>query len=659
MRPRSLSSARWGDLILLLAFGLLYAATLDTGLQPYELHGGDLITHQYAQVQARPSNAPGYPLYTMGGWLWFHGWRSLIGLVSDLPNPMPILSSYSTIWALLALWLMLRIVRHLTRRAAQPDGNGPLALLITGFYGVTYFFWYYATTTEQYSSAIAHTLAILYLYLLWREDPSRRWRLYALAFLCGLSLAHMLTVALIVPGLVAVVLLQAPWMLRRPRIVIGAMIAAAAPLAAYSYVYIRGAAHPEWWGTGPWASPQEWFWSFVSTAQGRAELLWAFEPGRPFWGGGFPELIWQELSWPILVLGLIGVMGFDRRLRFLIYSTLALYVIFCWFYRFGNWFQVILPAYPLILLGLVPLVERIQGWAAQREPRMAQAALSTAPLILLAVALLWRGAASLPRADSGHRPEDTALQRAAQLVAAPIPPGAALFAPVDDALALTYLIEIWQIRPDLEMVSRAQAEDALASGRALLATWEAAPTLLAELPDSDALAVQGFGADWVELRSPPFTTPPAAITAGPSITPLDYPITPGLALVGYTATPAPSGAPVAGDIAPGWDVTLVWETATGGWPAGLSISVRLMHGGALLTDEDGQPVQQDRPRPVHGLWRDGVEPAPATIADGYHLASPLPANGLPADGLLVIVYTADADGFRNLAEFRLPLSTSK
>ncbi|HAJ34700.1 MAG TPA: hypothetical protein DCL15_03245, partial [Chloroflexi bacterium] len=104
-----------GALLLLLAL-LLYIATLDTGLQPYELIGGDLITHQYAQVQARPSNAPGYPLYTMGGWLWFHGLRAaaqMIGIAA--PNPLPILSSYSTLWALLALLLLYTILCHVTR----------------------------------------------------------------------------------------------------------------------------------------------------------------------------------------------------------------------------------------------------------------------------------------------------------------------------------------------------------------------------------------------------------------------------------------------------------------------------------------------------------------------------------------------------------------
>ncbi len=649
MRLRDLSRAGVGEIALLLAFTLIYAATLDTGLQPYELHGGDLITHQYAQVQARPSNAPGYPLYTMGGWLWFHGWRALIRLVNPLPNPMPILSSYSTIWAILSLWLLVRIIRRLTRTADRPTGNWPLALLLTAFYGVTYFFWYYATTTEQYSSAIAHTLAILHLYLLWREAPEQRWRLYALAFLSGLSLAHMLTVALIVPGLVTVVLLHSPYILRRPRIIIGAVAAAALPLTAYLYVYLRGAAHPEWWGAGDWTSVQEWFWAFVSTSQGREELMWAFEPGRPFLGGGFPELIWQELSWPLLLIGLIGITGFDRRLRFLLYSTLGFYLIFCWAYRFGNWFQVILPAYPLILLGIVPPVERLQRAANALNVPWQQRALTVAPLILLGIAFIWRVDQSLPRADSRYRPEDTALTRAGQLLADPIPPQAGLFAPVDDALALTYLTQIWQIRPDLTVASRYQAEDLLARGQVLFATWESVPTLFAEIPNGDQLAVQGFGTEWVQLRFPNTTPPLEGIhTTAPPITRIDQPIAPGLTLGGYAAGRSPSGAPIHPPAPPGVDVTLFWELDSGVWPADLSISVRPLRGDSLIPGSDGQPIQQDRPRPVHGLWRDRSEPV--TVADGYRLPM-----AQPADRLLVVIYTVEAGGFRNLAEISLSL----
>lgn len=648
MRARLPHTALLGEWLLLLTFALLYAATLDTGLQPYELHGGDLITHQYAQVQARPSNAPGYPLYTMGGWLWFHGWRSLLRLGGGLPNPMPILSSYSTVWALFSLWLLMRIVRRLTRTPDQPQGNWPLALLLTAFYGVTYFFWYYATTTEQYSSAIAHTLAILYLYLCWREQTQRLSLLYALAFLCGLSLAHMLTVALIVPGLVAVVLVQAPWMLRRPRIVITAAAAAALPLVSYAYVYLRGAHHPEWWGAGDWSSPQAWFWSFVSTAQGREELLWAFEPGRPFSANGFPELIWQELSIPLLLLGLVGILGFDRRLRFLLVSTLLFYLGFCWAYRFGNWFQVILPAYPLILLGIVPPVERWRAWVVRRAGPDRRSFLAAAPLVLLGLALVWRVDQSLPRADSRHRPEDTALTRAAQLLAEPLPAHAGLFAPVNDALALAYLTQIWQIRPDLAVVSSAQATDVLAAGRPLFATWEAVPTLYAEMPQGDLLAVQGFGAEWVQLAAPAQLTADTALSGATNTTSLL--VTPGLSLTGYTAQPAPGGAPANAGASPDLDVTLFWRVASGVWPAELAASVRPLRDGSSLLDASGSPIQQDRTRPVHGLWRDLAEPQAVLIADGYRLP-----RSRSAQELLVIVYTSGADGFHNLAEIRLPV----
>ncbi len=154
---------RWAGLVLILAASLLYLATLDNGLRPGELAGGDLITHHYAQVQGRPSNAPGYPLYTMGGWLWFHGLRSLLG---DAANPTSILSAYSTLWALLALGLLYYLILDLT-------GNWIIAFLLGAFYAASYFFWYYAVSTEQYTSAVAQTLAIVLLALRWDAAQDR------------------------------------------------------------------------------------------------------------------------------------------------------------------------------------------------------------------------------------------------------------------------------------------------------------------------------------------------------------------------------------------------------------------------------------------------------------------------------------------------------
>jgi hypothetical protein len=103
---------RWlAGALLLLAIFALYLLTLDDGLRPDELMGGDLITHQYAQAEARFANAPGYPIYTMLGWAWFHSLRPLLRWAF---NPVQVLSLYSTFWAMLSL-LLLYSIRYRAR----------------------------------------------------------------------------------------------------------------------------------------------------------------------------------------------------------------------------------------------------------------------------------------------------------------------------------------------------------------------------------------------------------------------------------------------------------------------------------------------------------------------------------------------------------------
>lgn len=644
-------TAGWAGVFLLLPALALYLLTLDNGLSPGELLGGDLITHQYAQVEARPSNAPGYPLYTMGGWVWFHGLRGLLAALGNpLPNPIPILSSYSTFWALLALALLYALVLRLTRSTARPRGNWVLAFLLGAFYAVTYFFWYYATTTEQYTSAIAQTLAIVYVYVIWSEQRgqaeaeqrSMDWRLVLLAFLCGLALAHMLTVAFIVPPLVAAVLWQEPRLLRNWRLVGLCVLAAFSPLISYWYVWVRGAAHPEWWGEGKWGSAGEWFWSFVSTAQGRDELGWGFQAACRFFDNGFPELIWQELSVPLLLIGLGGIALLRRRLAFVLYGTLTIYLAFNWMYRCANWYQVILPAYPLLLLGAAAAADR---WQAHWEGQHGAARLrwlAHVPAVLLAAAIAWRGAASCEGADNSDRLGDTALARAGVLLDQPLPQGASLFAATADALALDYLIRIWGIRPDAAVVSSMEAGERLREGKTVFSTYDVAPVLLGELPPDLAVQVGGAGADWLALRTEPAAAPESAQAQA-----VEQALLPGVALKGYSVEPAPDGAPVSKELRAA-DVTLYWELLNG-WPPALGISLRPTQGGAFMAapgDENGAIVQVDAPAPLHGLARAGAP----LVADSYRV--PLPAG---ADGILLIVYERTEEGFKNLLELPLPL----
>jgi len=188
----------WGGIGLIIAAALLYLFTLGSGLRPNELNGGDLITHQYAQVEGRPSNAPGYPLYTMGGWLWFHLSRPLLQWFF---NPTQILSMYSMLWGLGSLILLYLILLKISRV--------PIALGLTAFYATTYFFWYYSVTTEQYSSAVFQTLLMLWLAFQWDETP-RPALLLAMACVSGTMLANMLTTLFILPPILGFILLHPP-----------------------------------------------------------------------------------------------------------------------------------------------------------------------------------------------------------------------------------------------------------------------------------------------------------------------------------------------------------------------------------------------------------------------------------------------------------------
>ncbi|MFZ2420629.1 MAG: DUF2723 domain-containing protein, partial [Anaerolineae bacterium] len=349
--------ARMGLIVLLIGACCLYLSTLDNGLRAGELAGGDLITHQYAQVQARPSNAPGYPLYTLGGWLWFHGGRLLLPQV----NPVSLLAGYSTWWALLTLALLYRLLLRLTQH------NWPLAWLAAAIYATTYFFWFYAVTTEQYTSAVLHTLLFVWAACRWLEAAPRagaavgsphaadRW-LMLIALLTGLALSHMVTVLAIVPPIAWLVLRQQPDLLRRPRFLAQLLVIALLPLLSYAFIYLRGAQHPEWRGSGVWLSTWDWFWHFISTGQGRSELTWSLTPP---WTVEWPALLWRELTPLGTLAGLAGWALLGRRLGGLLAGAALIYVAFSFIDRLGNWYQVVMPVYALLALGLGVAADRV------------------------------------------------------------------------------------------------------------------------------------------------------------------------------------------------------------------------------------------------------------------------------------------------------------
>ena len=608
-RARRPTAAIAAGFAVLAAALVLYLLTLDDGLRLAELQGGDLITHQYAQVQGRFSNAPGYPLYTMLGWAWFRAGGLLLG---GLLTPMQILSLYSALWALPALALLYLLALQVS------DGYWPVAAAVTAFYAVTYFFWYYAVSTEQYTSAVFQTL--LLIWLAWRWDRTGDARLLGwMALVLGTCAANLVTTLVIVPPLAWFVLSRQPRSCRRPVPWLKLAIWAALPLLSYAYVYIRGAQHPEWRGQGEWSGTLAWFVDFISTRQGREEMTLAILPLDL----SYLSLVVQELTWPVLVAGLTGLALLERRRAVLLLGTLALHLPLSYLTRTGNWYQVVMPAYPIVVLGTAALA----GYCRRNLADRRGAVVGAVATVLLLLATAGRFAANLPLADLSARPDDDALC-AGRIVLADLAdlgrPEATVLVTYEEALSLQYLQTVLDegaaarvlSDPDLEaeadLVSRHFAP--LLPADSIWSTSDAAGRVLLERPRQEA----------------PLAPPDAQLG----------PLSLALGSVAYRPAEAACGGG-------GLLVRVSWQAAER-LDDGLVLSARALSGGQVVV-AGGIPAQDDHP-PLWGL----VSPAAAgsTWTDTYFL--PLPAD-VAFDSLGLVAYLANDPG-RPLWETSLPLT---
>ena len=138
----------------------------------------------------------------------------------------------------------------------------------------------------------------------------------------------------------------------------------------------------------------------------------------------------------------------------------------------------------------------------------------------------------------------------------------------------------------------------------------------------------------------PIPGEPDGITVADSVT-----------LVAFAVSPSPLGKPLLADQPSSVDLALVWQLDGQGWPEDLAISIRPTAAGAFLPDPMAKPgtiIQVDSSQPIAGRYDSNALRAGSTILDAYRL--PFPHD---ADGILLILYRATADGFENLAEIPL------
>jgi hypothetical protein len=607
----------WAGVGTVLLAALLYFLTLDNGLRLDELMGGDLITHQYAQAQLRLTNAPGYPIYTVLGWLWFQLGRAFL---TSMLNPIQILSLFSTWWALAALAVLYLLILRLT------SGNWPIASLATLTYAASYFFWYYSVTTEEYTLGILQTLLLVYLAVRWDENHDDRY-LLLLAFVAGTAAANLVTVLFAFPALAAFILFKRPQLLRRAKLLGAGLLVAFLPLLSYAYVLIRAVQHPEWRGEGEWTSLWTWFLAFLSTQQGRDELTWTL--------GGIPwnmvETALRELTPVGLVLGLIGIGFLGRRRAGLLFGIVAVYVLFAYVDRFGNWFQVFMPVYAILTLGIAFLADR--AW--RRWPGWPRAVVAGGLLAIL-VAQLWT---NYPLADQADRADDNGLDLGWGIVESRPAPGACVAGSYEENLSIDYLVGIWQSRPDIRVAAPDAVAQELAQGTApLYFTLAVAPQVL---PQLDRFHLSSQGGRLIELRQDPNRTPPQPGHARDDVLPR------GMHLLGYDLETRQIAE--AGQTSHRLELTLYWK-ADRIMDLDYALSVRPTSGGDFLFVGD-QLIHQDRQHPVHGLYPTSAWKEGEIVADTHVITFP----PLPFDGVTVIVYSTSEEGFENAGILPLPV----
>jgi hypothetical protein len=176
-------------------------------------------------------HATGYPLYVMTGNIVV----TIMKALGVTPATAPAL--VSLLWGIIALALIYVL-------AVRLSGRVILAAIVTILFGLTRTVWIHSAIAEIYSFGLV-ILALLLLLALW--PGTVRHRIYWLAFIGGIGVAHHRAMMMAAPAL-----LYAVWpeltanRKRLPRIVIFSLLLGLVGLLQYAYLPLRANAGAAW-----------------------------------------------------------------------------------------------------------------------------------------------------------------------------------------------------------------------------------------------------------------------------------------------------------------------------------------------------------------------------------------------------------------------------
>ena len=335
----------------------IFLTTLQTDINgsnhPYVTDVGEI---QNALPRWGTIHFTGYPQFTFLGSLFVTLFRDL-GMA-----PAAAGSLYAAVWGAVTIAILVYLLILLE---IKPLFAAVAALLLS----LSTSFWVDASIAEIHTMTMALTVAILVAAIRWQRTGQKR-DLYWLAFLTGQGLAHQRAFVFIGLGLLVLVIGHWRQIWQQFHIILG--LALLGPLT-YIYLPIRAWMGADW----TFNSPGTWegFWTlFLDTKTER--IVEMPETAVTAWARleGVFTLLVDDITWPLLILGLIGLwlpLPQVRRVerssfRLVILAYLALSFII-WIGRVGE--AVLAAKLPIVMMAVIGLAFWSQ-WLWQRWPRI-------------------------------------------------------------------------------------------------------------------------------------------------------------------------------------------------------------------------------------------------------------------------------------------------
>ena len=574
------------------------------------------------------AHPPGYPLYTLLGWIFT---RLPIRDVAYRVNLMSAVFGAVTVTVTYLIALELIAGSWKSEEERRTDARQMWAEVLAALIGALALatspvFWSQATVAEVYTLNAAFIAGLLWLLIRGKYPPSET-SLLALAFFLGLSLTHHRTTLFMLPAIIYYLWPQIKaWKLRT-----GIKIAAAlvTPVLLYLYIPLRGHVGSL---DETYVNTLKGVWKQV-TASGYGVFIF----GNPFGAERGVEfyfsLFLEQFGVICLAAGLLGLVVLSRRrARGLTLIAFATYLAFNLLYRVADIEVFFIPLFLIwsVWVGVAGgwlLTGR--AWASTERLSWLRLPVTLLAALLLLGQLIILFRDHLPQMDrSNHW---AVYDYGLDVIRQPLKPNDAIVGILGEVTLVRYFQEVDGLRPDILLVHADQEDDRMTNVARLL-DEDRTVYLTRELPGApERWSLSAVGplvrVDPQPVEEPPDSTFQTGSAVIPEITLHGYDVNRLMTQNGQTSV----------------RLTLIWH-AQALISRELKVSVRLV-------DSAGQSVAQADAVPVHfayptTAWRPGE-----FISDVYDLA--LPATLRPGEYTPVIILYDPAQGAREVGRVTL------